>query len=472
MGFGELLRATLKENRIPVSRLAESIGYNRVAIYSVFKGEKKLPEQVFEEILGKFDIPASQQASLRREYYNDNIDENTGECIRFFLSELATIGEEPSTMMLPQRELDISKGGVFLAGLVDYYSGIRTFLENESHESGTVVYTNYSFFDEQADKIVYDYIKEKNRDDILVHHRVRPNSITPMKEKIRNLCAAVKFARLGHIMSVADDSVNDYAFSTFFIGKKTILLYDNTNEFGFLSTEETTVAAYILAAIKREPEGTTLTRFSNDPFELKSILRPYQINIHSSFDSDFPLHCFTTFDILDNTLKKDIPNREMVLSACWGHIEYCSEIRSSIITSQRGLTRFFENGKASDASDSILNRVSFEDKRKAFINCKNRLSDPEFRFSVLNSDLVPIASGFSVEVYENGVLFALDAKYRSDGDYIGAAFLIVMDSELSAVFKALPEYLAVNGYLLPDTLVADILDGLIDQCDAVIKAGS
>lgn len=471
MGFGALLKSTLKENGIPVSRFADAIGYNRVAIYSVFNGEKSLPENVFKEVLKKYDFSSSQRAALMREFYNDNMDEETSELIRFFLAELNTLGEEPSAIMLPFRELDVSDGGVFLAGSVDYYSAVRTFLENEYSDKGAVIYTNYSFFDAQVDKIVYDFIREKSCEDILVRHTVRPNDVTPLKERIKNLCASVKFAKLGHITSIAGENVSDYAFSTYFIGKKTILLYDNSHEFGFLSTEKTAVSAYILAAIKREADETPLTRFTKDPFELKSILQIYQLEIHSAFDSDFSLHYFTTFDILDNALKKEVPNRDLVLSACWGHVEYCQEFHmKSLIMSQRGLLRFFENGKALDASDVILNRISYEDRKKAFINYKKRLGNPDFCMKMLNSDLVPTAPGISIEAYNNGVLFAFDSANRPDGDYLGAAFLLLMDSQLSDVFKAIPEYLEVNGCLLPNSFVESLLDSLIDQCDAAAKA--
>lgn len=89
---------------------------------------------------------------------------------------------------------------------------------------------------------------------------------------------------------------------------------------------------------------------------------------------------------------------------------------------------------------------------------------------MLNSDLVPTAPGISIEAYNNGVLFAFDSANRPDGDYLGAAFLLLMDSQLSDVFKAIPEYLEVNGCLLPNSFVESLLDSLIDQCDAAAKA--
>ena len=137
--------------------------------------------------------------------------------------------------------------------------------------------------------------------------------------------------------------------------------------------------------------------------------------------------------------------------------------------SQRGLLRFFEDGKAFDASDLLLNRVSFADRKKAFENYKNRLKDPDFCVKMLNSDLVPTTGNFSVEVYDGGVLFAFDAKNRPDGDYLGASFLIFMDPELSAVFKKIPEYLEVNGCLLPNSFVENLLENLINQCEAAAR---
>ena len=53
MEFGELLKKTLKENKVKITHLSSLIGMNRMAVYAVFNGEKKLPENIFNLILEK-----------------------------------------------------------------------------------------------------------------------------------------------------------------------------------------------------------------------------------------------------------------------------------------------------------------------------------------------------------------------------------------------------------------------------------
>ena len=40
MEFGELLKKTLKENKVKITHLSSLIGMNRMAVYAVFNGEK------------------------------------------------------------------------------------------------------------------------------------------------------------------------------------------------------------------------------------------------------------------------------------------------------------------------------------------------------------------------------------------------------------------------------------------------
>ncbi len=472
MEFGPLLKSVLKENHIYVSHFAEDIGYNRVAIYSVFNGEKQLPEKVFRLILEKYDFSAAQQAQLIRAFHNDSMSEEKNKLMKFNLEQLEALGKKPTLLPISLRNIDVSAGGIFLAGSSDYYSALSAFLENEAQEKETKIYTNYSFFDLQADDIVYSFILGKNSRDFLIHHTVRFDDAISAKEKLRSIYGCIKFAKEGHETNVASIEVSDYAFSTYFIGKRSVLLYDDRNDFGFLTTEEATVKAYIFSAVKHEAAETSLTRFTKSPFELKSILQPNQSQMLSYFSFFFPLCLFSPKDMLDNTLKKEVPNREMILSACWNHLKYCQETDQPGMFTQLGTEKFFESGKTFEASNLILKKVSFEDRKRAFEILKDHFQKPNCKFTMLNSNLFKIDSDIEIEVYEGGVIFNFPVNFREDGDYIGAGLIFTTDQEICDLFKEFREYLIANGYALSAEFVENFLDNLISQCDAAIEEQS
>lgn len=469
MKFGPLLKSILKENHIYVSHFAENIGYNRVAIYSVFNGEKPLPEKVFRLILEKYDFSAAQQAQLIRAFHNDSMSEEKNRLMKFNIEQLESLGKKPTLLPILLRDIDVSSGGVFLAGSSDYYSALAAFLENEAKEKETKIYTNYSFFDLQADEIVYSFILEKNSRDFLIHHTVRFDDAISAKEKLKSIYGSIKFAKEGHETNVASVDVSDYAFSTYFIGKRSVLLYDDRNDFGFLTTDEATVKAYIFSAVKHEAAETALTRSTKSPFELKSILQPNQAHMLSYFSFFFPLCLFAPKDMLDNTLKKDIPNREMILSACWNHLKYCQETDQLGMFTRLGTEHFFESGKTFEASNLILKNVSFADRKRAFEILKDKIRHQGDKFTMLNSNLFKIDFDIEIEIYEGGVMFTFPVNYREDGDYVGAGLIFTTDQEICDLFKEFREYLLANGYALSEEFVENFLDNLISQCDAAIE---
>ena len=95
MEFGELLKKTLKENKVKITHLSSLIGMNRMAVYAVFNGEKKLPEDIFNLILEKFEFSPAQAAELSRLYYINSISRERTKQLKTLKAEFESAGRAP-----------------------------------------------------------------------------------------------------------------------------------------------------------------------------------------------------------------------------------------------------------------------------------------------------------------------------------------------------------------------------------------
>ena len=154
MEFGELLKKTLKENKVTVTSVSSLLNMSRMAVYSVFNGEKKLPEATFNFILEKIEFSPVQAAELSRHYYIDNIGKEQKAQLQTLKAEFESAGRAPFSPVMFLKDIAPSQDGVFLLGALDYYSAVKAFLENESANRENEIYTNYSFLDTRADSIV------------------------------------------------------------------------------------------------------------------------------------------------------------------------------------------------------------------------------------------------------------------------------------------------------------------------------
>ena len=275
MEFGELLKKTLKENKVKITHLSSLIGMNRMAVYAVFNGEKKLPENIFNLILEKIEFSPAQAAELSRLYYINRISKERTKQLKTLKAEFESAGRAPFSPVMMFRDITPSPQGVFLLGALDYYSAVKAFLESETAGEECEIFTNYSFLDTQTDCIVYDFIC-KNKPEFKLVHTVRMDSDVPIEERLRNIFASVKFGKLGHPVFIANKKKNTVSFSTHFIGKKTVLQYDPQNECGFLSAEPAVISAYRLVASRNRQGEKPLTAYSDNAFELRSVLQPFQ----------------------------------------------------------------------------------------------------------------------------------------------------------------------------------------------------
>ena len=346
MDFGTLLKATLKKNNIPVSRFTKDIGFNHVAIYSVFKNKRKLTEEAFEKILSSYPFSEREKLSLERAFRLSRFESERFEMMTFIKNELEMAGKTPDCTPEKSKSLDFSSESVFLSGRAEYNAAVEALLKTVNTADNPVVYTNYSYFDAETDKIVYDFAKSKDCR-LVIKHSITKGTKDNMKERIHNGFSSIKFAKLGHTTSIAPQDDPPFALSAHFISEKAIVMYDEKSQKGFFSAAETVVKAYYLSAAKRDSAKKPLNREFESPLELKSFTEPIMDKEEQIvIESHMPICCFADRDILDETLKKDIPAREIILSAFWNHLLICKKLSFPSVFTQSSIKDFLESGKS------------------------------------------------------------------------------------------------------------------------------
>lgn len=470
MEFGALLKKTLKELSVPVTRLSSDTGCTRVALYSVFKGEKKLPKDIFDLILEKYNFSSLQESELKRLFYLENLDENKKELLAVLKDELEMLGKERPVAPFPIREIAVSDEGTTIVGSAEYYSAIAAFFKNELPYKNNVIYTNYSFYDLQADSMVYDFAKSNVGTDIIVKHTVRMGDDIDIKERIRNVFSSVKFAKLGHVTNASTGGKRNFTFATYFIGTKTVIQYDNENECGFLTGDGSVVEAFRLAATKNEKNKILLTGFSESVLDLKKILTPLQENIASFLDFRFPANCYTTKKIFIETLKEDVPFREFLIEELWNHLDLNQSRNTVGFSSQLGFLRFAHDGRASDASPVFLHPISVENRIELFKSFKEGIQKNNYNLKIINSDALKVTEHCAIEIYEKGFSVLFCSEVNPNEDFVGGCHVIYHDEDLSRLFLDFEDYVVLSDGVLSKKFAELFVDDLIGQCEGILSS--
>lgn len=466
MEFGELLREILKDIGVSVSRLSSDLNYNRVALYAVFNGEKKLPGDIFDLILEKYDFSNLQRSELIRLFYIENLSRERTELLRVLKDELEEIGKERFVSPFPLKKTQICDEGVLVVGSLEYYSAVAAFFENEKECENNTVYTNYSFFDAQTDAMVYNFVRENRK--ILIKHTVRMDVDSDIRERIRNVCSSVKFAKLGHVTNIARGGKKDFTFATYFIGKRTVLQYDAKNECGFLSKDEKIVDAFRFTAIKNEKNRELLTGFSKSALDLKTVLSPHQKKMTSFLDFRFPANLFTTKRILSETVRENVFCRDAVIDEFWNHLESFQKVGMSGIFSQRGIQEFAKTGVASDASPLFLYPISIENRKELFERYKENIKKTDYSLKIINSDRLKVTEHCAIEVYSDGFSLLFRSDLSEEGNFIGGCYIICKDKELAELFTEFKDYIVLGDGILSKKYAEILIDDLIGQCSATL----
>ncbi len=464
MEFGTLLKETLKKNKIPINRFTEDIGFNHVKIYSVFNNKHKLTEEVFEKILSSYPFSTHEKLSLERAFKLSCFESERLEVMAFIKNELERAGKAPDCTPEKSTSLDFSAESVFLSGRAEYNAAVEAFLKAVNAADNPVVYTNYSYFDAETDKIVYDFAKSKDCR-LVIRHSITKGTKDNMKERIHNGFSSIKFAKLGHITSIAPQDDPPFALSAHFISEKAIVMYDEKSQKGFFSTAETVVKAYYLSAAKRNSAKKPLNRELKSVLELKSFTEPLldkdeQIDIVSHL----PICCFAGQDALDETLKKDIPAREIVLSALWNHLLICKELSFPIVFTQSSIKDFLESGKSYEVPETFLNRVSIPNRKRILINMKKELLHDDSRYCIIRDSSLNISEKISVNSHNRSVTVFYMLE-KPGCDFLGSGTFSVHGEEFSSLLRDFYDYLFVNDFFLSKEEIEKEFDSAVARCD-------
>lgn len=469
MHFGSLLKSTLKENKIPVTRFASAMKLNRVAVYSVFNGEKQLSEDTFNRVLETFSFTPEQETELFRAFRLSGFSREKLELMKFITKEISLVGKAPDCGEIEKEPLDFSNESTILSNKAQYYSAIEALLKIESEHGKSTVYTNYSFFDEPADKITFDFISQADCP-LSIRHSIVKGNKDNLKERLRNGFASIKFAVRGHVTDIAEENEQTYAFPVHFAGEHATVMFDPRTGHGFFSTNEPVVRAYYISAASRDSERPQLNRFIDDPFELKSISEPLMMFTRIFFESTLPVCCFCGKEALDETLRKDLPNREMVLSACWHHLFILRNPTFPILFVKSAIKNFVKSGKCDDVPTTFFDIVSVENRKKLLLEARKMILKDGSNFFIVDDGQVNINEIFHIYNFDRCTMVAFVTD-KPGCDFVGSGFFTVYDSSFLTLLNDFYDYLIVNDYLLSKAEAVKAIEEGIALCDEMIENG-
>lgn len=467
MNFGSLLKRTLKENKIPTTHFADDLGFNRVAVYSVFNGEKIPNEETFDRILKTYKFTTAQKDNLTRAYRLALFSEEKLELMEFIKNEIKFIGKTPECEIPKLKKFDLSNGDAVLSGREDYYGAIAALLKIENEKGKSTVYTNYSFFDEVADKLVYDFIKSEGCGVSIRHTIVRGNE-NNLRERLRNGFASIKFAKLGQFIDIAEPDEPTFAFPYHFVGENATVMYDPKNENGFFTTKKPVTGAYYISAAKRDSKRQVFNRIIENPFELKSISEPLMLTTHTIFESYMPLCFFTEKAILDEALVENIPNRDMILSSFWSHLLICRKINAPLIFTKSSIKKFAETGKSYEAPSTFIKTISPENRKRIILETKKQLLEERYPHLIADDSKLNVSETMEVYSFDRCTMVAFVVE-KPGCEFFGSGSFTVSDKSFLSLLTDFYDYLIVNDCILSKSETAKALDEGVAICDEIIK---
>lgn len=432
---------------------------NRGTLYSVFNGDKKLAQETFDRALRLYGFSAEEKSLLIRAFRLSDFSPEKLELMELFKLELSNAGKAPSCEKAKTKPLVLSNKSVSLGGREDFYSAIEAFLKIENENETAAVYTNYSFSDEQADRLVFDFVSENCR--FTVRHAIRCGNSE--KLRFKNCFASLKFAKLGHITTICEEDEPTFAFPTYFVGEKSVITFDEKSNTGLFTTSQPIATAYYISASRRDAKRKLLTTFSKRPPVLKNNVTMLTDPNRVDFSSVYPIFSFVTDDILLRALNEETPNRELT-----AHIlrNYAATAKSSaprmIITTKSEIERFAESGRVREISTDLLKPIAPKDREALLRRHKEEVLAPESRFLVFDDDDCALSEPLVLSVRENGVVIEF-VRSAEKYNFVGAGKITVNNKAFVPLFDDYVTYLVTRCLVLSGADAARIIEKAIDR---------
>lgn len=177
-----------------------------------------------------------------------------------------------------------------------------------------------------------------------------------------------------------------------------------------------------------------------------------------------PICCFADRDILDETLKKDIPAREIILSAFWNHLLICKKLSFPSVFTQSSIKDFLESGKSYEAPETFLNRISVPNRKRILTEIKKELLREDSRYCVIRDSSLRVPENIAINSHNRSVTVFYMLE-KPGCDFLGSGAFSVYGEEFSSLLSDFYDYLFVNDFFLSKEELEKEFDSAIAQCD-------
>lgn len=455
MRFGQLLKQYIDDSETSVRLFSKITDLNRGWLYNIFSGKKKLSEDKFHKMLDHFPFSDAQKTLLRDAYYEELYGVNAFNKIQFIISELKSLSKnDDSKYCFPNYVQTYNSNVSFINNKYNLFDSICYLLRTSSLKDNSLIYTNFSYAQEEIDTAMYSCLLEKQ--DITFSHIVNFDNRGNDVHNLRNIFRSLKYAKHkintyfyydnNHLMQL------DSLFPYFIVTNAGVLLYNNSMDNGLLILDKSVINEFSKKAENILKQCTPLVKFPDNIFSLKEYLLQ---NVNCSYtDSISSRPCLTGYlnvNMLDSIINESIPNREYTIHSIYEWIKVSDFSTNSILhlNTTQGFSDFAQNGHISYFSTKYAKPLSIKNRIKILKKCIET-NESQHAFCLLDDNKVTLPDDIRIELFPPGTNLIYGYLENHDFSDMGSFVILLSNNVMFSDFNNFKDYITRNNFYLND----------------------
>ncbi|MGN0467092.1 MAG: hypothetical protein ACI4GY_00020 [Acutalibacteraceae bacterium] len=464
MKFGELLKTCLEQNNVSTNRFSRKSGINSATVYNIFSSQRKMPEDKFLSCMKLGLFSKKQREKLYECFYREKYGDEQYECVKFLFEFFGSQKTAYKNIVDAVESFELKVGqDAALSNHDSILSCQKTFFESVSDNQ--IVYTNYSFQNEDIDSITYYFVKKNNVR--LFHFRSDADRVE-LLERTKMFVGLDKYYELGVNFYRAPDfsdksnSETKGAFPFYFAKEDFVLIYSIGAKLGFASRNKDFCKAFI-SEVKKITENSYET--SNFPTDLLQMM-----NLKGDL-KDFDRHIalgalsYCAFSDADTLLENVNENFSLKDLCPQTIVDYLNKFNCYFMITVDELERFAKSGRNYDVPTDILNSYNPDSRVKTLGNIIKAVEKEQIY--IVDSSYQKYKLHNCYMFNENnacniGILFNLPDEKKCIGQYVAFGN---SDEQIAEVFMNYFDFIKKTGCVIDKEKAKLLIENLILKCE-------
>ncbi|MGN1418202.1 MAG: hypothetical protein ACI4W6_02625, partial [Acutalibacteraceae bacterium] len=433
-------------------------------LYNIFSSQRKMSEDKFLSCMKLGLFSKKQRERLYECFYREKYGDEPYECVKFLFEHFSPKKSDAKYDIDAVHSFPVQVGQDSALSSHDaVLSCLKAFFESVSDNQS--VYTNYSFQNEDIDRMVYHFVKENN---IRLFHFRSDADRTELLQRMKLFVGLDKYYELGVNFyrspgfSDGFNSETKGAFPFYFAKEDFVLIYSVGSKFGFASRNESFCRKFICEVEKITENSYDTANFPIDLLQmmnLKGDLKDFDRHIALGAIS----YCeFSDEEILLENVNESFSLKDLCPQAI---IEYLNKFNCYFIITVDELERFAVTGRNYDVPTDILKPYNPSSRVKVLKKMIEAVENEQI--NIVDSSLQQYSFNSGYMFNENtasnlGMLVHLPDGKKCYGQY--AAFGN-SDEQIAGVFMNYFDFIKKTGCVIDKEKAKLLIENLILKCE-------